>query len=183
MSSYLQSSQLADSRQTAASTTIPRDDQAYGLISFLGLAQRLNVNLLPNRWMAGLRLLGNRGHGGQAHILETSDLAFKRFERKKSSYVGKNDHFQEPVNEMLTLKHGAVHGHQHLTQLKGLCWDFSDENEVYPVFVFEMSKLGDLYYFASFGQGQALPFHSKLQLCVDVGLAIRDLHAGSRILI
>ncbi|KAF2821916.1 kinase-like protein [Ophiobolus disseminans] len=172
MSSYLRSSQPADVSGTELSATL---SQAYGFISFLGLAQRLEVKFISNRWLRGLTILGNRGQGGQAVILEGAALAYKRFKRR--GYDGKNMDFQEPVNELLTLTHAAIRNHPHVTQLKGLCWDFSDDNQVYPVLVFDMSVLGDLQHFMSGEKFQKMSLYDRLQLCVDVGLAIRDLHA------
>jgi hypothetical protein len=177
MSSYLRSSQPAHSSGTEASTT---PDRSYGFISFLGLAQRLKVKFLSNRWLLGLTVLGSRGRGGQATILEGSTLAYKRF--KRQGYDGKNVDFQEPVNELLTLTHAAIQNHPHVTQLKGLCWDFSDDSQVFPVLVFDMSVLGDLHHFASSEKFQKMPLYDRLQLCLDVGLAIRDLHAGGKAL-
>ncbi|KAF1992761.1 hypothetical protein P154DRAFT_583495 [Amniculicola lignicola CBS 123094] len=166
----------AQSSGTDAST-IPH--QSYGFISFLGLAQRLKIKFLSNRWLTGLTGLGNRGRGGQATILEGSTLAYKRF--KRQGYDGKNIDFQEPVNELLTLTHATVQNHPHVTQLKGLCLDFSDDNQVFPVLVFDMSTLGDLHHFASSEKFQAMSLYDRLQLCLDVGLAIRDLHSGDTV--
>ncbi|PVI08328.1 kinase-like protein [Periconia macrospinosa] len=177
MSSYVRSSDFPNSVETASSTSPFPSTRGYGLISFLGLAQRLNVKFLPNRWMTGLQLLGNRGHGGQATILETPSLAFKRFKPRNPYYDDQGDRFQEPVNELIALKSDTIHKHAHMTQLKGLCWDFAENNKVYPVFVFDMSSLGDLYYFASAGEGQNMAFNERLQLCVDIGLALRSLHS------
>lgn len=175
MSSYLRSSQPAQSSGTEASTI---SQQSYGLISFLGLAQRLGITFLSPRWLTGLTILGSRGRGGQATILEGATLAYKRFRRQ--SYADNNTDFQEPVNELLALTQPAIKDHPHMTQLKGLCWDFSKTGQVYPVLVFDMSKLGDLHHFASSEEFQRMSLHDRVQLCLDVGFAIRDLHASSK---
>jgi hypothetical protein len=177
MSSYIQSSQPAQSSGTEESTT---PDQPYGFMSFLGLAQRLKIKFLSNRWLLGLTVLGGRGRGGQATILEGSTLAYKRF--KRQGYDGRDIDFQEPVNELLVLTNAAIQNHPHVTQLKGLCWDFSEDGQVFPVLVFDMSVLGDLHHFASSEKFQKMSLYDRLQLCLDVGLAIRDLHAAGKAL-
>jgi serine/threonine protein kinase len=177
MSSYTQSSQPAHSSGTETSTS---PDQPYGFMSFLGLAQRLKIKFLSNRWLLGLTVLGSRGRGGQATILEGSTLAYKRFERQ--GYDGKNIDFQGPVNELLALTHAATQNHPHVTQLKGLCWDFSDDGQVLPVLVFDVSVLGDLHHFTASEKFQRMSLYDRLQLCLDVGLAIRDLHAAGKAL-
>lgn len=58
--------------------------------------------------------------------------------------------------------------------------DISIDIQMSPVLVFEKSHLGDLYSFARSGRGKGLSIESKLKICADVGIAIRDMHLNSK---
>jgi hypothetical protein len=149
----------------------------YGFIAVLALIQRLEIDLLPITWQAALDSLGKGGQGevSQALINIQTSLAFKRFETK-----GQSDPFREIVQEMVVLRHPGVRGHPHIVQLVGVCWEIPDKDHVWPVLVFEKTQLGDLYRFKQSGNGRSLCLEDKLKICVEIGVALRDMHRNSK---
>ena len=157
---------------------IPGDRYAsYDLIDTLALAQRLGVYFLPIAWQAPYRPLGR---GGQAAInqalvnLQTS-LAFKSF---GLGAQGSKSAMQELINEMVVLSLPGVNAHPHIVQLQGICWEVSPQGQVSPVLVFEKANLGNLESFVeSAGGDSALSLEDRLNLCGDIGIAVRDMHS------
>jgi hypothetical protein len=148
----------------------------YGFIAVLALIQRLKIDLLPMTWQAGLGSLGRGGQGviNQALITIQISFAFKRFESK-----GLDDPYREVVQEMVVLRHPAVRDHPHTVHLIGVCWDIPDSNHVWPV-LFEKTHLGDLDHFVRSGNGRSLRLEDKLKICVEIGIALRDMHQNSK---
>lgn len=146
----------------------------YGFVAMLGLAQRLHVRFLRITWQASL---GPMGKGGQAGINEAlanaqTSLAFKVFNRPQQHP------FRDIAQEMVVLSHPTVRQHKHIITLEGICWDITEDNQVWPVLVFEKSHFGDLHGFARLERFKNLSIEDKLNLCADVGLAIRDMHCN-----
>lgn len=151
----------------------------YGFIAVLGLAQRLKIDLLPITWQALLGLVGqSRAKINQALVNIQTSFAFKRFD-----HTSQSDPLRETVQEMVILSHPLVQNHPHIVQLIGICWDIPEDNQVWPVLVFEKTHLGDLYHFARFGKGKDLALEDKLKICTDIGVAMKDMHLNSRIVI
>lgn len=147
----------------------------YDFIAVLGLAQQLKINLLPITWQDSLGLIGqSRAQINQALVDIQTSFAFKRFDHTMS------DPFQETVQEMAILGHPFVRDHPHFVQLIGICWDFPQDDQVWPVLVFEKSNLGNLGHFARLGKCKKLSLEDRLKICIDVGVAIRDMHQNSK---
>jgi hypothetical protein len=149
----------------------------YGFIAVLALAQRLEIPFLPITWQA---LLGESGRGGQARISQAlvnvqTSFAFKRCFNSDEDTI-----FQALVSEISMLGHYAIRDHPYIVTLEGICWDIpGDGNQVWPVLVFEKSIHGDLFEFVKAGLGSSLSTKEKLELCTDIGIAIRDMHSNS----
>lgn len=151
----------------------------YEFLSLLGLVQRLRVSILPMTWQAARGSLDESGkgaRGGQAkiyysHVSPRSSFVFKQFSR---------DSYHELVSEILVLSHEAVRKHPHIARLEGLCWDIHDDDDIRPILVFEMSPLGDLCHFMKTDAGRDVSIGDRLRLCVEIGVAIRDMHANSK---
>ena len=174
----------ADSHTTrfSASATLVRLGgyySEYSFIAVLGLAQRLKIDLLPITWQAPLGRLGRGGQGeiNQALVNLQTSFAFKCFDHAKS------DPFRETIQEIVVLSHPLVQGHPYIVKLLGICWDIPQDDQVWPVLVFEKTHLCDLYHFTRFGKGRHLSLEDKLKICADVGIAIRDMHLNSRMTI
>ena len=178
MSSAARSS-LLEFGQSASSASQLAEYADYQFISLLGLAQRLGVDFLPLTWQAALGSLdedGKGGRGGQAKVFQSyvspeMSFAFKRF---------RCDSLCEVVSELLVLTHEAIRKHPYIARLEGLCWDVREDNDIRPVLVFEKSRFGDLYHFMTSGLGSELSVDDRLGLCVDIGIALRDMHTNSK---
>jgi Protein tyrosine and serine/threonine kinase len=149
----------------------------YGFIAVLGLAQRLHVRFLPITWQAALDQIGK---GGQARINEAlvnvqTSFAFKLFNRPQQHPLS------EIAQEMVVLSHPMVRKHEHIVTLEGICWDIPEDDQVWPVLVFQKSHLGDLYHFAKLERFKDLSIEERLNLCADIGIAIRDMHRNGNI--
>ena len=153
----------------------------YDFVDTLALAQRLGVHFLPIAWQAPYQLLGR---GGQATInqalvnLQTS-FAFKSY---RLDATGSESPMRGIINEMIALSRPAVRMHPHIVELQGLCWEVSPSGKVSPVLVFEKAHFGDLSrFFASVGGGSDLSLEDRLDMCADIGIAVRDMHSqGTR---
>ena len=176
--SFQAESQITEFRQSASPASQSAENADYGFIALLSLVQRLRVDFLPLTWQAARGSLeedGKGGRGGQAKIYQSyinpgASFVFKRFSRNS---------YYEIVSELLVLTHEAVRKHRYIVRLEGICWDVRDDDDVRPVLVFEKSPLGDLCYFMKTGLGKELSINDRLRLCVEIGVAIRDMHANS----
>ena len=151
----------------------------YDFIAFLGLAQRLHVGFLPITWQAPL---GQMGRGGQAGINEAlaniqTSFAFKLFKHPQEHP------FREVAQEIVALSHPVVQKHEYIVTLEGICWDVPENDHVWPVLVFEKSYLGDLHSFAKQEKFRNLSIEDRLNLCANVGIAVRDMHLNGIVLI
>lgn len=175
-------SQITTFRQTATSTSLSGDTANYGFIALLGLIQRLGVDLLPLTWQAARGSLeedGRGGRGGQAKIHQSyispaASFAYKLFSRNLRNSYG------EIVSELLVLTHEAVRKHPFIVRLEGICWDIRDDDDIRPVLVFEKTLHGDLWHFMTIESGKNLSIDDRLRLCIEIGVAIRDMHANSK---
>lgn len=162
---------------TSAAPAYPGNHYSdYGFIDVLGLAQRLKLDLLPITWQTPLGIVGqSRASINQALVDIQTSFAFKRFD-----HTGQSNPLQETAQEMAILGHPFIRDHPHIVQLIGICWDIPQDDQVWPVLVFEKSHLGDLYHFVHSGKGKDLSLKNRLKICADVGIAIRDMHLNSR---
>ena len=160
---------------TLASPAVKYAD--YSFIAVLALAQRLRIDFLPITWQAPL---GAVGRGGQARINQAlinvqTSFAFKHFDSMQPRYP-----FKDILQEIVVLSHPSIRKHQYIVRLEGICWDFTEKDEVWPVLVFEKTHFGDLHDFARSERGRSLSIRDRLELCADIGIAIRDMHANSK---
>ena len=150
----------------------PERYREYGFIAVLGLAQRLRIPFLPIIWQVPL---GPIGKGGQAEINQALINSQTSFAFKKFEYL-LQDPFRQVAQEMVVLSHQAIRKHKHIVKLEGICWDIKPSVQVRPVLVFQKTDLGDFHKFTMLEKFKRLSIEDKLNLCVDVGIAIRDMH-------
>lgn len=173
---FFQSATLASS----AAIDIP-----YDLITFLGIAQHLNIDFLPISWDTG----ANIGEGGTARISQSSislgsAFAFKRLASVHSirSEAQKTPIYQALVAEIVVLGHKSIRGHPNINRLQGICWDIEPESErVWPVLVFEKTQHGDLKKFMELGAGAGLDLKNRLKLCAEIATAASHLHMNGEL--
>lgn len=176
--SSLASSPRTKQFYTSAALAHPVEEfRDYCFIAVLGLAQRLRINFLPITWEEPRGIIGRGGQArvDQALINLQMSLAFKRFDHK-----GLEDPFREIVREMILLSEPSISQHQYIVKLEGICWDIEEDDTVWPVLVFEKSLLGDLGDFSMSEAGRSLPLEDRLNICADIGTAIKDMHANSK---
>ena len=156
-------------------------DAPYDLLTFLGIAQSLNIDFLPITWDAGQ---ANIGQGGTAEISQSSvnletAFAFKRLSPVNSalSDAQQTTIFKALIAELSVLGHKSIRGHGNINRLEGICWDIESESErVWPAFVFEKTQHGDLMKFMEHGAGTRLDLRNRLRLCAEIAKAVSDLH-------
>ena len=158
----------SDTRQVHASEQYAD----YSFIAVLGLAQRLGVGFLPITWQIALGRMGKGGQGGinEALVNVQTSFAFKLFNRSQQHP------FRAIAQEIVVLSHPIVRKHEHIITLEGICWDIPEDDQAWPVLVFQKSHFGDLYDFTKRERFQSLSVEDKLNLCADIGIAIRDMH-------
>jgi hypothetical protein len=163
--------------QTAAAAASVKPRSHYNFVSFLGIAQRQQIDFLPITWQPALDKVGE---GGTAEIREAlinlqTSYAFKRF---KPSDQDEGKVFRELISEISVLGHESIRSHPNITRLEGISWDIPRGGKnVWPVLVFEKTKCGDLEKFAHSQAGKIMGLEDRLKLCVDVGTAVNDLHS------
>ncbi|KAL9046987.1 MAG: hypothetical protein Q9214_000325 [Letrouitia sp. 1 TL-2023] len=153
----------------------------YDFIAVLGLAQRLHVRFLS---IEPQKAMGRIGEGGQAGINQSLvnlqiSFAFKLFNQHRQQ---EQHSLQECAQEMVVLSHPMILKHEYIVRLEGICWDIvtEEEDRAWPVLVFQKSHLGDLCSFAKLEKFKKLSVEERLDLCVNVGIAIRDMHNNGK---
>ena len=159
-------------------------DQEYDFLDFLGVAQSLKIDFLPITWQPALDLVGE---GGTAEIrqalinLQTS-FAFKHFKHPKFAEQ-ESQVWRALIAEISVLGSPTIRYHPNVAVIEGICWDVVNGGEkVWPVLVFEKTRIWDLNRFMKTGRGKELDSKSRLNMLFDVALAVRDLHATGRFL-
>ena len=167
---------LSATLASSATTNTP-----YDLLTFLGIAQSLNIAFLPITWDAGQASIGQ---GGTAEISQSSinlktAFAFKRLSSIDSalSEAQQETIFKALIAEISILGHRSIRGHGNINRLEGICWDIEPKSErVWPVFVFEKTRHGDLKTFMEHDAGTKLDLKNRLRLCAEIATAVSDLH-------
>ena len=68
---------------------------------------------------------------------------------------------------MVALSHPVVRKHEHIVILEGICWDIPEDDQVWPVLVFQKSHHGDLHNFAKRKRFEELSIEDRSNLCTD----------------
>lgn len=170
--------------QTAAPAKGTAIDSQCNFLSFLGIAQSLNIDFLPITWQPALDSIGQ---GGTAKIhqalvnLQTS-FAFKRLTSTVSVQSERETrNFRALIAEISVLSHPSVQDHPNIIRLEGICWDVvSGGEKVWPVLVFEKARHGDLHTFMGQAEGKRLTVGERLNICADIAIAVMDMHSSSK---
>ena len=166
------------SSQMPTPLEFPSTALQYDLISFLAIAQHLKIDFLPITWQPALE---NIGEGGTARIHQSLitlrlSFAFKRIKPSERVKWGETRIFQTLISEISILGNPSIRTHFYIAPLQGICWDISQEGTVWPVLVFEKAQFGNLKEFLKSERGQNLSLEERLDFCIDIGTAIRDMH-------
>ena len=168
---------------------------SYDLITFLAVAQKLRLGLLPIMWRSKLPSVGKgaKSQINQDPLNIEASFAFKRVADVDKQTESWSWIFWSLVNEIIVLCDRSIRNHPFMVELEGFCWDVpfaevvckSEEprpeppckTQVWPVLVFEKSQFGDLYNFARTPLGRRLGVDERVRFCLSIGLAIEDLHS------
>jgi hypothetical protein len=157
-------------------------DIHYDFISFLAMAQRSNVDLLPITWQPALDSLGR---GATAEISQSlvslqMSFAFKRTALSNSLQQGQEHErraLRALISEVSVLSHPLIRRQPNIINLEGICWEIVEEDKVLPVLVFEKAQLGDMHRFMDSDQGKAFRIEDRLKMCIGVGTAVMVMHS------
>lgn len=177
------------------SATLQKRLNCGDLVTFLGIAQKLDIDFLPITWQPALDRIGQ---GGTAEIREASanlqfSFAFKRllFELCIDYKDFESRLLPCLIAEISILGLRSIREHPNTINLEGICWEvISGEEEnisrealytfrkggIVPVLVFEKAKYGDLHQFMMQEAGRSLSFAQKIELCTDIAKAVAEMH-------
>ncbi|PVH99786.1 hypothetical protein DM02DRAFT_656069 [Periconia macrospinosa] len=160
-------------------------DSRNTLLSFLGTAQLLSVDLLPITWNPALK---DVGAGGMATLHERSisrnlSLVFKRVDPNNfPHYTEKATEdmvYRTLAAEIATARHYEVVESDYLAHLEGVCWDIERGGKVWPVLVYEKARYGSLKSIVESPQIVApttLDVTAKLRICTHIARGLATLH-------
>ena len=170
-----------NSSQSATLASAIATSSSFDLLTFLGIAQSLNIDILPISWDGDQAIIGQ---GGTAEISQSSinletAFAFKRLSSVDSGLSEEQQTaiFEALIAELSVLGHKSMRVHRNIHRLEGICWDIEPVSErVWPVLVFEKTQHGDLKKFMESDAGARLDLRNRLRLCAEVATAVSDLH-------
>lgn len=188
---------LFDRPRPISTTSIqpqPIADTPFDLITFLGVAQKLEVEFLP----ITLQETGEgNARAGTSKISQVSVDGEKGFAFKRITGDGKSKETEETVfrlliSEIIVLQQfrpGKLN-QTGIARLEGICWDIipgegtgsveegnpgiANDDKVWPVLVLEASRHGDLEAFMMSPEGRSLTATERLELCLDIGDTISE---------
>ncbi|KAI1255339.1 hypothetical protein MGN70_003404 [Eutypa lata] len=152
-------------------------------LTFLATAQKLEIPILATTWEAGA---SEAGLGGTSIILSsdidlTTEFAYKRIHEWSKRTMTEMQLMSLLVAEIAVLGHRAIRQHAHITQLRGICWDVShDDDKPWPVLVFERSVLGNMYSYFTANIWRKNEFEERataLRHIIEIGSAIATMHS------
>lgn len=149
-------------------------------LSFIAVAQGLNVEFLPTTWEPARGQLGEGTSGRvyQSNISNDTSLAFK------SPIISGSDldeamAFRALICEVLILRHPIIRQHMNIIELQGITWEVvPNGSKVRPVLVFPLTPCGTLWGYME-ARVRQHTFDSRLKMCLDIGSALATMHSCS----
>lgn len=191
MSIYLYSRSGFNLESAALENRLDRGD----LVTFLGVAQRLNIDFLPVTWQPALDRIGQ---GATAEIREApANLQFScAFKRSVCEPYFEFEDFESRVlpcliAEISTLGLKSIRKHPNTIKLEGIWWEgISSEGEhvsreapytsrkggIVPVLVFEKAKYGGLHRFMMQEAGGSLSLVQKIGISTAIARTVAEMH-------
>ena len=148
------------------------------LLTFFAVIQGLGIEVLPITWQAAKSCIGGGATGktNQSQIDIETSFAFKCVADQQKLHASRDHIFRVLINEVIILSHSTVQNHSGIAELQGICWDIESDEDIWPCLVFEKSQYGDLQTFLGMPVGRRLSIAERLELCVDIGTALSDMH-------
>lgn len=162
-------------------------DSKHTLITFLGAAQLLSVDLLPITYNSALV---DAGVGGTATLRErlisrNLSLLFKRIHPRHfpqyPAKIAEGIVFRTLTAEITTARHYNVVRSKYLAHLEGVSWDIESDGKVWPVLVYEKAKYGSIRTASENPELMTsieLNLKMKLQICFHVAKGLVTLHSN-----
>jgi serine/threonine protein kinase len=156
----------------------PVQDAIYDLITFLAVIQKLEINILPITWQSARQPIAFGGTSliNEALINLQTSFVFKCVSDEQKASTTEERIYQTIIDEIAILGHPTIRRHPNIVDLQGICWDVGNYH-IWPVLVFEKTHLGDMFTFLTSPLGRNLGTGDRLKLCVDIAVALRDMHA------
>lgn len=174
---YIESSQYRSLKKEATADYLePYVPFHCNLISFLSVAQRLEVNLIPFLWNAL-----DVGRGATAQVSHSAlDMEIEYAFKRTSKLFAKDpeEAFRAIMTEILVLANPSVRNHQNIVNIEGVCWEFDDDKNLLPVLVLPKAQKGNLTQHLLLLEESENTFGSRQKLCLDIGKAIASLHGA-----
>ncbi|KAI1414099.1 hypothetical protein F5Y13DRAFT_21775 [Hypoxylon sp. FL1857] len=190
------SSTLSERLFSSNYLNISEDTKPCNFITFLATVQSLNLEIFPVPWQPSRQSIG---HGGTSQISQASvnveaGIAFKRVSNKDKLLLEDKEIFRRLLSEIVVLGYPTIRGYPYILELQAISWDVSPKTDtnnmdsglsndnssiskVWPVLMFEMSRYGDLYQFATSPAGRGLDIKARIDICMQIGMAIGTMHA------
>jgi hypothetical protein len=172
--------ELSDSAVNSAQVKNAQCD----LITFLAAVQLLEIDILPITWQSARKPIGEGATGkiNEAVVNMQTSLAFKCVSERQRERESESKILQAFVDEITVLGQPMIRRHPTIVKLQGICWDVQSDQNVWPVLVFEKSRFGDLGQFLKSPEGRALNITARVMLCMNIGLALLNMHVTSKLL-
>ena len=113
----------------SASASRTNGDVKSGLIAFLSIVQKCDVEYLPITWQLALGTLGEGSSGtiSQSTFIANKPLEFKRFHLSEDCGGG-----FLPMSEVLALSQPPIQNYPNIADPEGTCWETKPETENGP---------------------------------------------------
>jgi hypothetical protein len=191
---YLDSDTFTEDRRSGSTNAIQGNDETLiDIISLIATVHHLKVDLLSLVWQTAREPIG---WGGTSQVNEAlvdihTSFAFKRVSEKRKLNRKKADILRDIIHELSVLSDPSIRQHPKILEIQGVCWDVPhavdesrtwepQQSDVWPVLVFEKSQYGDLKHFVPLPVGRQLHICEKLNICVDIGIAISSMHRNRK---
>jgi hypothetical protein len=165
----------------------PNSDQYEhsNLITFLGICQKLDIDLVPITWESRLKALGEGGQASiqQSHVNAQKSFAFRQLLPNDGDTISEDTWpkaLRTLINEAIILRHQMLRIHPSTIQLEGVCWSLCINGDVWPVFIFEKSSDGDLRKCLGASPSSVNFLDTNKLIWRDVAYAVHALHANSK---
>ncbi|KAJ6439088.1 kinase-like protein [Purpureocillium lavendulum] len=160
--------------------TQPKDNA--DVITFLAVASNLDIPLLPFTWQPYREQVGHGASGDvrEALVDTKTSLAFKLVKGCDKVHTKSEITFRVLLNELTVLSQPQIREHPHIVKLLGVAWDVSQTSQVWPALVFEKSHFGSIYHFSTLPAWEELKVTERLDLCLQIGSAIAEMHHYGR---
>jgi hypothetical protein len=168
--------------QCSAPTEANNRDFHFDLLSFISIAEKLDIDFVQTIWQPALEVLGKGATSvvQQAQMEANFNMAFKRsMPWSEEDFADTNQQetarYKALIYELIAL--AALSDHPNVIDLLGITWEIDGEYEqVWPVLLTERSNHGTMADFLSSEMGSQVDCQEKLGLCGDIARACQALH-------